>query len=166
MYFKSLAYLKFLLKSTNEHGLHSPFVFKYVTECLYVKPRLSKIKTQDILLRTLTFFQSKEFLLFESNDLQKMIGSTFSYKFTKHTPFDFAYYEHPDYSKVLYIIENDKIRNNGIVFLNAIHQNIENQNIWKKLIALKKVTVSVDLFYCGVIFIRKEQQKEHFFIRP
>lgn len=28
-------YLQFLLRSTNQHGVHSPFVFKFVTRCLY-----------------------------------------------------------------------------------------------------------------------------------
>lgn len=32
-----LSYLKFLWKSTNEHGVHSPFVFALVTQCLYDK---------------------------------------------------------------------------------------------------------------------------------
>lgn len=30
-------YLKFLLKSSNEHGVHSPFIFDLVTKCLYKK---------------------------------------------------------------------------------------------------------------------------------
>lgn len=30
-----LAYLKFLFGSTNQHGVHSPFIFKFVTQCLY-----------------------------------------------------------------------------------------------------------------------------------
>lgn len=35
MLFQIKAYLKFLLASTNEHGVHSPFVFDLVTKCLY-----------------------------------------------------------------------------------------------------------------------------------
>lgn len=30
-----IAYLKFWLKSTNEHGVHSPFVYQLVTRCFY-----------------------------------------------------------------------------------------------------------------------------------
>nr|WP_316928856.1 class I SAM-dependent methyltransferase [Salinimicrobium xinjiangense] len=30
-----LAYIKFLLRSTNQHGVHSPFVYNLVTKCFY-----------------------------------------------------------------------------------------------------------------------------------
>lgn len=33
--FQIKSYFKFLLKSTNEHGVHSPFVFSLVTQCFY-----------------------------------------------------------------------------------------------------------------------------------
>jgi predicted O-methyltransferase YrrM len=31
------SYIKFLIQSTNQHGVHSPFVFKLVTDCFYKK---------------------------------------------------------------------------------------------------------------------------------
>lgn len=34
------AYLKYLLKSTNHHGVHSPFVYNLVTKCFYAKSSL------------------------------------------------------------------------------------------------------------------------------
>ena len=37
MFYQIKAYLKFLLKSTNQHGIHSPFVFDLVTKCFYDK---------------------------------------------------------------------------------------------------------------------------------
>lgn len=37
MLFAITSYLKFLRRSTNEHGVHSPFVFDLVTKCLYDK---------------------------------------------------------------------------------------------------------------------------------
>lgn len=32
-----LSYIKFLIKSTNQHGVHSPFVYHLLTKCLYKK---------------------------------------------------------------------------------------------------------------------------------
>ncbi|MFD2891562.1 O-methyltransferase [Flavobacterium chuncheonense] len=37
MVFQLQSYLKFILKSSNEHGIHSPFVFNLVTKCFYDK---------------------------------------------------------------------------------------------------------------------------------
>ncbi|MGM0934905.1 MAG: O-methyltransferase [Bacteroidota bacterium] len=37
-----LRYLTFLIKSQNEHGLHSPFVFELVTRCFYDKTKYSE----------------------------------------------------------------------------------------------------------------------------
>lgn len=35
MWFRITSYIRFLLKSTNEHGVHSPFIFSLVTKCFY-----------------------------------------------------------------------------------------------------------------------------------
>lgn len=37
--FQIKSYLKFLWKSKNEHGVHSPFVFRLVTKCFYDKKK-------------------------------------------------------------------------------------------------------------------------------
>ena len=37
MRYQIVSYLKFLRRSTNQHGVHSPFVFKLITECFYDK---------------------------------------------------------------------------------------------------------------------------------
>jgi predicted O-methyltransferase YrrM len=33
--YQIIAYIKFLFKATNQHGVHSPFVYQFVTKCLY-----------------------------------------------------------------------------------------------------------------------------------
>ncbi|PKQ46701.1 O-methyltransferase [Confluentibacter flavum] len=35
MYYQAIQYIKFLIKSTNQHGVHSPFVFNLITKCFY-----------------------------------------------------------------------------------------------------------------------------------
>ena len=37
--YQIIAYIKFLLKSTNQHGVHSPFVYDFITKCLYDKTK-------------------------------------------------------------------------------------------------------------------------------
>lgn len=47
MLFQIKAYLQFLWKSKNEHGVHSPFVFSLITKCFYdsePKPEYSSLK--------------------------------------------------------------------------------------------------------------------------
>ena len=36
-----LAYIKFLLRSSNQHGVHSPFVYNLVTKCFYDRKKYS-----------------------------------------------------------------------------------------------------------------------------
>jgi len=39
LFYHFLSYLKFLLKSTNQYDVHSPFVFDFITKCLYKKDK-------------------------------------------------------------------------------------------------------------------------------
>ncbi len=40
--FLPIAYIQFLRKSTNEHGVHSPFVFALVTKCFYDRAKYTE----------------------------------------------------------------------------------------------------------------------------
>ncbi|MFN2261440.1 MAG: class I SAM-dependent methyltransferase [Psychroflexus sp.] len=40
----SLDYIKFLFSSKNQHGIHSPFVYKLITECFYDKTKYDVYK--------------------------------------------------------------------------------------------------------------------------
>jgi len=55
MVYQISTYLKFLTKATNQHGVHSPFVFELILHCLYNKKQFtsySKIKEyRDALLK-------------------------------------------------------------------------------------------------------------------
>jgi len=42
--FQIIAYIKFLFRSTNEHGVHSPFVYDLITKCFYDKKPYSAYK--------------------------------------------------------------------------------------------------------------------------
>ncbi|RFN60025.1 O-methyltransferase [Marixanthomonas ophiurae] len=40
-----LSYLSFLLRATNQHGVHSPFVYQLLTQCFYDKKKYNVYKT-------------------------------------------------------------------------------------------------------------------------
>lgn len=45
MFFQLRSYLNFLIRSTNQHGLHSPFVYDLTTKCFYNKKNQKDYKT-------------------------------------------------------------------------------------------------------------------------
>lgn len=56
--YQIISYIKFLLKSTNQHGVHSPFVYELVTKCLYDTSKYSAYKILENYRKQL--LQSKE----------------------------------------------------------------------------------------------------------
>ncbi|WP_439128781.1 O-methyltransferase [Polaribacter sp.] len=57
------------------------------------------------------------------------------------------------------------IHNNSFFIFDDIYWNAEMESAWNEIKNNPKVTVTVDLFYYGIVFFRKEQAKEHFKIR-
>ncbi|WP_157483931.1 hypothetical protein [Maribacter hydrothermalis] len=55
--------------------------------------------------------------------------------------------------------------NDRMLLLDGIHKNKRNLESWKNLKSEHNVRVTIDMFYCGAVFFRKEQAKEHFKIR-
>ncbi len=58
-----------------------------------------------------------------------------------------------------------KCHNDTIIILDDIHWSEGMEKAWKEIIKHEKVTVSIDLFQLGLIFLRKEQPKQHFDLR-
>ncbi|MBT8275184.1 MAG: class I SAM-dependent methyltransferase [Bacteroidia bacterium] len=44
MIYQLISYLKFLTRATNQHGVHSPFVYKLITECFYDRSEYAAYK--------------------------------------------------------------------------------------------------------------------------
>lgn len=89
MWYQIKAYLKFLWKSKNQHGVHSPFVYDLVTRCFYDTKEYSDYSKitgyRDSLLRNLEIIEVTDFGLgsrvFDSNrraikDIAKTSGTS------------------------------------------------------------------------------------------
>ncbi|EDM43874.1 SAM-dependent methyltransferase; O-methyltransferase [unidentified eubacterium SCB49] len=253
-----LSYLKFLKNSSNQHGVHSPFVYQLLTECLYTKQTPEKFsivkKHRKWLLQNNNEIEVTDFgagsRVFKSNLrkvsaiaknagmtqrrqrlLSKLIaylkpneileigtsvglataaiwsGSSPSSKITTvegcpatsgiarkgfehfsihnidqatmkfdqffesenfRNKIDFAFIDgnHSKKSTLDYFEKLlSRMTNDGIIIFDDIYWSTEMTEAWKDICAHPKVTVSIDTYQWGLVFFRKEQQKEHFTIR-
>lgn len=163
LFFKFFARIQFLLTSTNQHGVHSPFVFDFITKGLYKKlpnsatsndfltvQNLNK-KEQKIFLNLINYFQI-DTIYTSVNELENTFNENYKLLLIKNIP---------QFSLKTIPVKSSKL----IVIFNDLHSNKANQEKWVALCKNSKATVTIDLFYFGLIFFRKEQAKEHFKIR-
>lgn len=189
MLFRIKSYLYFLWKSTNQHGVHSPFVFNLVTKCFYDRKKRASdasitsiyknnpveisLKNTKLLNRLIEYLNYEKVLIAEnsSNFIEQILSidnsTTIYYSAEDLDQFDFIYLDinqFKKHSKLLDILFS-KAHNDSLLLINSIHTSEENQTIWQQLRNHSKAKVSIDTYDFGFIFFRKEQEKEHFVIR-
>lgn len=256
MFYQIIQYLKFLLRSTNQHGVHSPFVYNLITECFYDKTAYkdyadilnyrksllknkSKIKITDLgagshitkqnerriseiaknagstpnsakLLYRLTNYFKPDSILelgtslgiathamclgnpnsfittvegcpnisgFTKNNLKSQplnninqITGNF-YDVTKKlasNTYDLVFFDgnHQKEPTLNYFETLLQTTHNDSVFIfDDIHWSKGMTQAWETIKQHPKVTVTIDTFFWGFVFFRKEQVKEHFTIR-
>lgn len=160
-------YLKFLLTSKNQHGVHSPFVYSFITQALYTKPRHKGDKILDVLLKSIAYFDAKEILLTNGNEVLKDLIREVSPKIKfEGKPYDILYLGQPEEVSLQKISQSgNMIHNDSMLLINSIHKNRKTETYWENIKKWEQVTVTLDFFYCGAAFFRKEQAEEHFKIR-
>jgi len=251
------SYLYFLLKSTNEHDVHSPFVYKLITECFYDKkdkfwyPEINKYRSHlrndnsvisiedfgagskklnnnnrrvtdiaknagiskkraQLLGRLVTYFKPDTILeigtslglastsmhlanptskittlegckntaaiakysfeLFKFENIKIEIGN-FNETLSNvliGPKFDFIYFDgnHQKQPTIDYFELCLKSKHNDSIFiLDDIYWSKGMQEAWEYIKNHEDVTISIDTYYWGIVFFRKEQPKQHFTIR-
>ena len=82
--------------------------------------------------------------------------------------FDFIYIDgnHQKEPTIFYFEQCLKsIHNDSIIIFDDIHWSKEMEEAWKIIQKNQLVSISIDTYQWGIIFFRKEQEKEHFIIR-
>ncbi|MDT7829839.1 hypothetical protein RQM65_14285 [Pricia sp. S334] len=162
-----LRYLKFLFTATNQHGVHSPFIYAYVTKCLYAQPGYGGAKSEDILLKSIAYFKPKRvWLPPDKNKLRKTIQHEFPSVLLCGGPYDIIYADPLRAEKLLgNPSEENKIHNDCMMLIFGIRSNADHRATWKRIKTDHQIRITVDLFHCAAAFFRREQAEEHFQIR-
>ena len=257
MWFKIKLYINYLLKSTNQHGVHSPFVFKLITKCIYKKTSKLKFKKHQqirtiltknnktitikdfgkgskvfksnnrkvsditrvagisskkakLLINLLEYFKPlnileigtsaglgtatmaienpnseittlegcpetskialslfKEFNLNNIKLVEGQFENTLNSVVSKQQ-FDFIYIDgnHQQKATLEYFEQClNAVHNNSFIIFDDINWSKEMHETWEIIKEHPKVTVTLDLYFWGIVFFRKEQTKQHFTIR-
>jgi len=162
-----IKYLTHRLTATNQHGVHSPFVYDYVTKCLYSKQEYSKNKSVNVLLKSIAYFKAKHIrLLSDRQTLKNKVVQKFpEIRFDK-TPIDLSFINASQPNGIQKsVAEIDTLHDDSVLLIDDIYSTKDSLHYWEQLKSDAIVTVTLDLFYCGVVFFRTEQAKEHFKIR-
>ena len=148
-FFYLIEKIKFYFQGYTAHGIHSPFVYKMVTECLR-NPKIPKetiFYTESISRRNLVLLNR---LLF-----YYQIKNITTIPKAGYDAFTSQNFEKSD--EILSLLED-----NQFWFILNIRKNPETFQKWNELIDKKEVTLSIDLFDIGIILKRKEQLKQDF----
>ena len=164
MWFRIASYLQFLLKSTSEHGVHSPFVFNYVTKCLYHKKKYHKDKSVNVLLKSIDYFKFQHAIV-EDLEIKNLVKENFPRVQFGQQMLDIFFLESLSPSEFNTLLDEGRLHNDSLLIIDNIYGDKKKLEKWNYLIAQPEITVSMDLYHCGIFFIRREQVKEHFIIR-
>jgi len=151
-------YLFFLLKSSNQHGLHSPFVYNYLTKGLYEAKNLSESKQLNWIFKSIYYFQPKK--IYVCNSLKNELSEYNSILTESVFNADLILITNQNENVIDDIL--DKIDANQILFI--INKKYS-PKLQSSLRQNREIVLLIDFYVGSLISKRTEQLKQNFFLR-
>ncbi|WP_353117165.1 hypothetical protein [Myroides odoratus] len=163
-------YLQFWFSAYNEHGIHSPFVFNLLTRGLYPADIRWKglSRKNQFIDRLLTYYMPQQLVTLDGEcpkELKTAIRVE-SYHANPINLYDCMLFQGkeaiswPAVAEVAQTMHNDSL---WIIDRRSKAESIE--KYWQDVVASNEMIVTLDFYYFGVAFKRKEQLKQHFKLR-
>jgi len=188
-WFKLKEKIKFYRRAKNAHGLHSPFVFnfynalkKHAKSLNFPSESLKGFSKKEsrIILAIQNHIKPNHALVVSSEEQELNNWSSFlsaeselsSSKSLSELPLEPKIFDWIVLSKHLIINRKEffdkilpRLSNDTIVIIPHIHASKNAIAQWESLLEEKYVRVSMDLFFIGLLFFRKESTKQDFQLR-
>lgn len=163
-------YLQFWFSAYNEHGTHSPFVFNLLTRGLYpVNTRWKgQSRKEQFFNRLLVYFEPQQLATLAGSipkDIKTSI-STVPYQGNINKGYDAILFQGAD-AKTWPAIEEvaQTMHNDSFWMIDRRGKDASIEKYWQEVVASEEMIVTLDFYYFGVAFKRKEQLKQHFKLR-
>jgi len=154
-----VSYLQFLIKSTNQHGIHSPYVYNYITKGLYHdKKKKTHLSTKSIrlILSTIKYFQFRTVLCLNAEVGTAIKNHFHNISLNTSKSYDLIIIESlKNCESYLEQMHNDSL----LIALNTKHQAKKN------VLCKDHFTLIIDFYHTMVFSKRKEQNQQNFYIR-
>ena len=154
-------YCKHYFSAHSRHGVHSPFVYRLVDEVIY------NYRAQTISNLTLHSSEKVNALLNRLIDFfkpEKVAVISFAADLENLKDFSFVLIGGGDPLLVFEACLPKAHAQSLFVFQN-IYSSEQHKRAWKTIQAEPKVSLTIDLFFIGLVFFRTGQAKEDFKIR-
>jgi len=153
-FFINPSFWKFLSKSTNQHGVHSPFVYHLITQCFYKNNKGNLLQAFVVYLDMKTiYYEGQPTALIKELKVKKAARISEA-QLIYVTP------DEQTLENLEIILEN--LKNNSVI---CCANPYENPSGWLKIQEMACEHVIVDIYQYGFIFRRDQQVAECFKIR-
>jgi len=152
------------------HGVHSPFVFNFISSILNNKELKQEAnysnKYRALVIRMVAYYMPVVVMEFEATPSNK---ADVLEEIENADTIGLLYIKQIKNAEDLTIYFNTaikKVNTESILIFEGIHKSKEMEASWEKIKMHKEVKLTIDLYKLGIVFFRKEQlEKENFTIR-
>ena len=152
------------------HGVHSPFVFNFISSILNNKELKQEAnysnKYRALLIRMVAYYMPEVVMEFEATPSNK---ADVLEEIENADTIGLLHVKQNKNAAQLMIYFNaaiKKVNTESILIFDNIHDSKEMENSWEAIKMHKEVKLTIDLYKLGIVFFRQEQlEKESFTIR-